>query len=129
MRKQFLMAAIGVSLLFVATAVLARPAKRFDPGSQSCRMFSPTTIEEGRQLFKDNCKACHSRDNTAGAPFLHSESKISKAWNRIFEKRVPLCAQNGSWSTLTDEQLRRVNDFLYMNSADSYDPRNGKDCG
>lgn len=129
MRKQFLMVAMGVSLLLVATAVLARPAKRYDPGSQSCRMFSPTTIEEGRQLFKDTCKTCHSRDNTAGAPFLHSESKISKAWNRVFEQRFPLCAQNGSWAKLSDEQLRRVNDFLYMNSADSYDPRNGKDCG
>lgn len=129
MRKKTLMAAVGLSLVLVATVVLARPAKRLDPGTQTCRVFTPVTIEEGRQLFQSTCKSCHARANTIGAPFLHSESKISKAWNRIFEKRYPACAQDGSWAALSDEQLMRVNDFLFMNAADSYDPYSGKDCG
>ena len=129
MRKRFLMAAVGVSLVMAATVVLARPAKRLDPGTQTCRIFTPASIAEGRQLFKDVCKSCHSRDNTVGAPFVHSESKISRAWNRVFETRFPACAKDGAWAALSDEQLRRINDFLFMNSADSYDPQSGKDCG
>jgi len=129
MRKRFFMAAVGASLVMAATVVLARPAKRLDPGTQTCRVFTPTTIEEGRQLFKSVCKSCHTRDNAVGAPFIHSESKISRAWNRVFETRYPACANNGSWAALSDEQLMRVNDFLFMNSADSYDPQSGKDCG
>ena len=129
MRKRFLLPMIGVSLILTATMALARPSKRLDPATQSCRFFTPTTIEEGKQLFKSVCKSCHSRDNTAGAPFLHSESKISKAWNRVFATRYPACAKDGAWAALSDEQLMRVNDFLFMNSADSYNPQSGRDCG
>ena len=87
MRKRFLLVAVAASLAMLATVVWARPAKRLDPGTQTCRVFTPGTIEEGRQLFKSVCKTCHSRGNAVGAPFMHSESKISRAWNRIFEKR------------------------------------------
>lgn len=129
MDKRLLMAAVGASLLVVATVVWARPSKRLDPATQTCRVFTPVTIEEGQKLFKSVCKSCHSRDNAGGAPFIHSESKISRAWNRVFEKRYVACAKDGSWAALSQEQLMRVNDFLFMNSADSYDPRSGKDCG
>ena len=129
MRKRIIAVVGGVLMVMVAAGVSARPAKRLDPATQTCRVFTPTTIEEGRQLFQSVCKSCHSRDNTAGAPFVHSESKISRAWNRVFEQRYPACAKTGAWAALSDEQLMRVNDFLFMNSADSYDPNSGKDCG
>lgn len=107
----------------------ARPAKRLDPLTQSCRVFTQEGIEEGQRLFRTQCKSCHARDNSVGASFLHSESKISRAWNRVFEQRYPACAKDGSWASLSDEQVRRVNDFLFMYAADSYDPNSGKDCG
>jgi len=129
MRKQIMAVAGGFLIVLVAAAVYARPSKRLDPQTQTCRVFTPETIEEGRNLFRSVCKSCHSRESEAGAPFLHSESKISRAWNRVFAERYPGCAKKGSWAALTDEQLRRVNDFLFMNSADSYDPNSGKDCG
>jgi cytochrome c5 len=128
-RKWIVVAAGGVIICMVAAVVSARPVQRLDPASQTCRVFTRATIEEGRRLFHSVCKSCHSRDNTVEAPFLHSESKTSRAWNRVFAKRFPACAKDGSWATLNDEQLRRVNDFLFMNSADSYDPNSGKDCG
>jgi len=129
MRKVIAVAVCGALLCAVAGVAVARPSKRLDPTTQTCRVFTPTTIDEGRQLFKSVCKSCHSRDNTAGAPFIHSESLISRAWNRVFSERYPACSRNGAWASLSDEQLRRVNDFLFMNSADAYDPNSGKDCG
>jgi hypothetical protein len=129
MRKRIMVAAGGMCLVMAAGLASARPAKRLDPQTETCRVFTPGTIEEGARLFRSVCKSCHSRENVVGAPFLHSESKISRAWNRIFFKRYPGCAKDGAWASLTDEQLRRVNDFLYMNSADSYDPNSGRDCG
>lgn len=128
MRKGIIVAAGGLMIVMAAVAS-ARPSKRLDPVTQTCRIFTPETIQEGRELFKSVCKSCHARDNDVGAPFLHSESKISRAWNRVFEKRYPACARAGSWAALDDEQLRRVNDFLFMNSADSYNPQSGRDCG
>lgn len=129
MRKRILVVTGGLIVVMVAGMAFARPAKRLDPKTQTCRVFTQEAIEEGAHLFRSLCKSCHSRDNESGAPFLHSESKISKAWNRVFATRYPGCAKDGSWASLSDEQLRRVNDFLYMNSADSYDPNSGKDCG
>ncbi len=128
MRKRIMVTAGGLIMVMVAGMAFARPAKRLDPQTQTCRVFTPVVIEEGARLFRSVCKSCHSRDSEAGAPFLHSESMISRAWNRVFATRYPGCAKDGSWAALSDEQLRRVNDFLYMNSADSYDPNSGKDC-
>ncbi len=127
MRKQIVLA--GALMIMAATVAYARPAKRFDEATKTCRIFTQPSIAEGGQLFRSLCKSCHTRDNTVDAPFLHSESKISRAWNRVFASRYPACAKDGSWASLSDEQLRRVNDFLFMNSADSYDPTSGKDCG
>ncbi len=129
MRKEFFLTAIGISLSFliVAPMVLARPSQRLDSVTQTTRIFSPETIEEGRELFKSVCKRCHTNDNAFGAPFLHSESKSSKEWNRIFEKRYPACANDGSWIKLSAEQIMRINDFLFMNASDSFNPQSGKD--
>lgn len=129
MRKLVAVAVCGILIGTITVAAQARPSKRLDPTTNTCRVFTPTTIEEGRNLFRSVCKECHSRDNTVGARFIHSESLISRAWNRVFGKRYTACAKDGSWASLSDEQLRRINDFLYMNSADSYDPNSGKDCG
>ena len=116
-------------MMMAAAVAYARPAKRLDPATQTCRIFTQASIAEGGQLFRSLCKSCHSRDNTVDAPFLHSESKTSRAWNRVFATRYPGCAKDGSWASLSDEQLRRVNDYLFMNSANSYDPNSGIDCG
>lgn len=129
MRNRMMAAAVGVGLMvMVAGVASARPDKRLDPATKCCRVFTPVTIEEGFHLFRSVCKSCHAKDNKVAAPFLHSESKISRAWNRVFASRYPACAKDGSWAGLSDEQLRRINDYLFMNSADSYDPNSGKDC-
>lgn len=129
MQKIIAAAVCGMILHGLGGMAQARPSKRLDPATQTCRVFTPAAIEEGRDLFRSECKNCHSRNNTVGARFIHSESLISKAWNRVFFQRYPACAKDGSWASLSDEQLRRVNDYLFMNSADAYNPNSGKDCG
>ncbi len=106
----------------------ARPEYRFDDNTHTCRDLKDGQLEwdsrgygEGGKIFKELCKNCHSRDNEAGAPFLWTESKTSQAWNRVFTKRYPQCAQNGSWEGITAEQLRKVNDYLYRFSENSRD--------
>ena len=67
------------------------------------------------------CKSCHFRDNKKGAPFLWSESKSSRAWNRVFAKRYPDCAKDGSWSAMNLDQQLKLNDYLYRFARDSQD--------
>ncbi len=130
--KRLSIAIIPVILLaaFVLEAG-ARPEYRFDDNTQSCRNLKDGQLEwdsrgygEGGKVFKELCKSCHYRDNNKGAPFLWTESKTSEAWNRVFTQKYPECAKNGSWDSVTAEQLRKVNDYLYRfseNSRDTFD--------
>lgn len=125
--------------LLIAPATLAHaasagvvPGSRFDEGSQMCRelnFFNSSWVSEGAALFKKTCKACHYRGNDKGARFLYSESFTPRAWNRIFAEKSPKCAQDGSWSGLDPEQLRKVNDYLYRNGYGTYDPNSAESCG
>jgi hypothetical protein len=115
--------------LFSAVAAWASSTKRFDPGTLQLRTFDQVSLWEGRQIFQDSCKNCHFRGNDKNAPFLHTESKSMKAWNRVFYKKYPKCAKNGEWDNLDQEQLLLLNDYLYRYAADSYDPNDAADCG
>lgn len=121
---------LAVMVCLTAGVVQASPKKRFDPGTQSCRIlgFDSGWWGTGSKIFKANCKSCHSRGNDQGAPFLHSESKTPKAWNRVFFEKYPECARDGSWNLTLNEQLK-LNDFLYRNGANTYDPYDADDCG
>lgn len=126
--KPILVPFVAVILLgLISTAAQAVPSKRLDPASQTCRTFTSATLWEGRQVFLTSCKTCHSRDNDQNAPFLHTESKTMNGWTRVFFKRYPQCAKAGAWDGLSEEQLLRLNDYLYRNAADSWDP--SSDCG
>ncbi|MFZ5760081.1 MAG: hypothetical protein ACOY32_10705 [Thermodesulfobacteriota bacterium] len=110
---------------------LAKPAKRFDEGTQTCRIFDTNSLwwGKGAKLFQQSCKSCHVRGNDKGAPFLYAESKSPKGWNRVFFKKYPACAQDGSWAGLSPDDLLLVNDYLYRNGANTYDPNSAADCG
>jgi mono/diheme cytochrome c family protein len=73
---------------------------------------------EGGKTFKSTCKSCHTK-NHASAPFLWSESKTQKAWDRVFETRYPKCAQDGSWDNIGDDQLSKVHDYLWRWASDN----------
>ncbi len=122
---------ITLAILLVAITALqaqARPQIRFDKASETCRTIGDGPLEwesrawgEGGKQFKQVCQSCHSRSNDKGAPFLWSESKTSRGWNRVFYKKSAKCAKDGSWDVLSQEQKRMVNDYLYRWAANSQD--------
>ena len=114
-------------LLFCYSASLscatAKDLKRYDPINKACRIlgFDSFWGGKGRRLFDQKCKVCHTRDNKVNATFLHAESKAPKRWTRVFFTKSPKCAKTGAWKITPDEALL-INDYLYRNGADTYDP-------
>jgi hypothetical protein len=131
-----------VTAFLISTALLvvfclpvtgqASPRKRFDEETQTCRIldfYNSGWVSEGSKIFAESCKNCHYRENDKGAKFLYSESKTMKGWNRVFNKKYPQCAKDGYWSGLTPEDLLKINDYLFRNAANTYDPVDAEDCG
>ena len=137
MKRTFFIFFAGLLLAgFVASVLEARPSKRFDERTQMCRLIAEGRLDwesegwgRGGRKFQEVCKSCHSRDNDKGAPFLHAESKMSKGWNRVFAKRRVQCAKDGSWDSLSEEDIQFINDYLYRNAAWTYDPNSADSCG
>lgn len=116
--------------VIISVQAEARPKTRYDATTQTCRIFEgqadwdSLAYGAGGKGFREVCKKCHTRNNDKGAPFLHVESKTPRGWNRVFAERYPKCAKDGSWDALTQEQLLKVNDYLYrfgLNSEDLND--------
>lgn len=124
--------ALAASLGLAVTSAHASPGKRFDERTQSCRIldfYNSGWSSKGSRIFKESCQSCHAQGNNQGAPFLHSESKSMKAWNRVFFERYPKCAKSGAWAKLSEDDLQKLNDFLYRNAANTYDANSAADCG
>lgn len=124
-------------IIIWSTGVLqARPTKRYDKSTEMCRFIADGKLDWesegwgiGGQKFREVCKSCHTRNNDKGAPFLHAESMSSTGWNSVFAKRRAKCARDGSWDILTADELLMVNDYLYRNANDTYDPNDADSCG
>jgi hypothetical protein len=137
MRKTTVILLTGlITLAWTVQSVYARPSKRFDKSTEMCRMIAQGQLDwesdhwgVGARKFKEVCKSCHNRNNDKGAKFLYMESFSSTGWNQVFEKRRKKCAKDGSWDVLTPEELLLVNDYLYRNANDTYDPNDADTCG
>ena len=130
-RTAFVLMVMVIFLVAGVSQGQASPKKRFDQTTQTCRIFDKDSLwwGEGAKIFKKSCKSCHFRGNDEGAPFLYSESKSPRAWNRVFFKKYPACAKDGSWGNLALNDQLLLNDYLYRNGADTYDPNDADDCG
>jgi len=128
---------IAVFITYSVYFAEARPGKRLDERTKMCRV-----IADGGELdwnsepwgtggikFRAVCKSCHTRDNDKGATFLHAESYTSDAWNNIFARRKTVCAKDGSWGVLSEDEIQLVNDYLYRNANWTYDPNDADSCG
>ena len=132
--------ALTLVAFFVASSVYfaeARPGKRLDERTKMCRVIADGGALDwnsepwgtGGKQFRAVCKSCHTRDNDKGATFLHAESYTSDAWNAIFAKRKTVCAKNGSWAVLSEDDIQMVNDYLFRNANWTYDPNDADSCG
>jgi len=127
---------IFCSLVYAVQSIEARPGKRYDERTQMCRFIADGQLDWesepwglGGIKFREVCKNCHTRNNDKGAPFIHNESYSSAGWNSIFAKRRKKCARDGAWDILSEEELQMVNDYLYRNGNDTYDPNDADSCG
>lgn len=137
MKKVIIALVAGLlSMGLVVTVLQARPIKRFDKRTQMCRFIADGQLGwdsepwgAGGRKFREVCKSCHHRNNNKGAHFLYAESFVSSAWNRIFAERRVKCARDGSWNVLSEEDLAKVNDYLYRNADWTYNPNSADSCG
>ena len=104
-------------------------AYRFDPIIQSSRALEYKNLWAGYNRFKSSCKSCHFRGNDKGAQFLSTDSRTMRGWNALFYKKNVRCAREGSWAKLSPEDLLVINDYLYSNAYDTWDPNTSKSCG
>jgi cytochrome c2 len=124
--------AVAASLGFGLISAQASPSKRLDERTQTCRIldfYNSGWVSEGSKIFKSSCQSCHFQGNEQAAPFLHSESKTMKGWNRVFFEKYPKCAKSGAWAKLSEDELQKLNDFLFRNAASTYDANTATDCG
>lgn len=128
--KRFLVFGL-VTLMSLAwmSQASASPTMRYDGATKTCRSFDHDSFwwGSGAQTFRSTCKPCHTRGSEGG--FLHVESKTSRAWNRVFFEKYPKCAKDGSWGSLSMDDLMKLNDYLYRFGAFTYDPNDSNDCG
>jgi hypothetical protein len=128
----FLIMTVMIAVFSVPATGQATPKKRFDEETQTCRIldfYNSGWVSDGSKIFAESCKNCHYRENDKGAKFLHSESKTMKGWNRVFYKKYPQCAKDGYWADLSPQDLLKLNDYLFRNAANTYDPVDAEDCG
>jgi len=126
MKKAALAALICFWGSVLASEALAKPVKRFDETTQTCRFFTLEGNMTGYKVFHETCKQCHSRES-GKATFLFTESKTSKGWNRVFAEKYPKCAKDGSWKNVSADDLLKLNDYLYENALGTYNATT--DCG
>ena len=129
MKRFFIFGLTTVMRLVWMSQVAASPAKRYDEATKTCRTFDQDSFwwGSGAKTFRTTCKSCHTREGEGG--FLYAESKTSRAWNRVFFEKYPKCAQDGSWDSLTMDELLKLNDYLYRFGAFTYDANDANDCG
>ncbi len=132
MRQPLILLVAVLAVCSWALRAEANPTTRYDATTDSCRVLDHGPLEwasrpygEGGKEFRKVCQGCHYKGNDKGAPFLWTESKSSKAWDRVFAERYPKCAKNGSWDVLDQEQILEVNDYLYRWARGTSDPGNG----
>ena len=106
----------------------ATPPKRYDLGTKTCRALTMENDLAGHKVFRKFCKGCHNRVDGEGG-FLYTESKTSTAWNRLFFEKYAVCARDGAWKNLTQDDLLKLNDYLFRTAFGTYDPNNADDCG
>ena len=102
---------------------------RFDPATQTSRAMEVKNTFDGWKLYKSNCKSCHYRGNDKGAQYMNADSRTMKGWNLVFFRKNVRCALDGAWAKLSTEELMYVNDYLYSQAYDTWDPRTARSCG
>lgn len=114
----------GVGILFglllcvvFVSVTFAAPDQRYDKINDTCRKFQFEHMRTGARIFKDVCQSCHNegydnglRSMTVFIPRTYSPGQ----WTRfLIGEKEPQCSKDGSWTTLSGDDLLKLNDYLY----------------
>ncbi len=126
----FTFCSLAITGVMIKNSVAAE-LKRYDEGTQSCRIlrFESSLFGKGQKLFNQRCKSCHTRKNDQNASFIHTETLPPNGWNRVFYKKNTECAKSGEWKGLSKEDQLLLNDYLWRYGANTYDPYDAERCG
>jgi len=117
-----------IGSLFAFSTINAEESTWYSPGSLSNRPMEYKNLRQGYLLFRSNCKTCHTRDNDKDAPFLCSDSKTMKGWNRVFARENAAAEKQGCLKDLSKEELMDLNDYLYTHAIDAKNPHDDLEC-
>lgn len=123
-----ILAVFFLTAVMIGTGVLsslaASPDRRFDPLNETCRKFQFSNMREGAALFKKVCQSCHNatfdnglRTMTVFFPRVYSPGQ----WTRFFTTERPQCSKDGSWDGIPEEDLLKLNDYLYKGAYGTWD--------
>lgn len=104
--KRFLL--LGLILIFTASSALA-----IEGGNS----------RKGKHLFKKNCKSCHGAGGEGGE--MTPMTKTMSQWDRYF-KRDADKHPGDVFKSLSEKDLKDINQFLFDKAADSPSPET---CG
>lgn len=78
---------------------------------------------KGKHLFKKNCKSCHAAGGEGGE--LTPMSKTMSQWDRYFKRNADK-HPGDTFKSLSEKDLKDINQFLFDKAADSPSPET---CG
>jgi hypothetical protein len=78
----------------------------------------------GRELAKTKCKTCHVQGKEGGT--MTPLSKTQRQWERFFMKKKHEKIAPGALSSISEDELKDIMQFMYNHAADSPQPET---CG
>ena len=76
--------------------------------------------KKGKHLYKKECKACHGENGEGGE--LTPMTKTMSQWDRFFDRDKHKLKPE-VFNTLSEQELKDVQQFLYDHAADSDQPQ------
>jgi hypothetical protein len=114
---------ITFGLYGIAEAAEKEKETCFPSGRSYIEIFSVPVHMSGYNMWNKFCKSCHNRSEDSEGPFLTTEFRTRKGWDRVFKKRWPDCAKEGTWDSKTELEILNLRDYLFYNAGGLEDPR------
>ncbi len=116
--KKGIVVLLGVFLISLfAAETFAAPDRRYDKVNDTCREFKFKYMREGARIFKDVCQSCHNEEYDNGlrpmTVFVPRTYSPGQWTNFLTGAKIPKCSKDGSWAGISDDDLLKLNDYLY----------------
>lgn len=76
--------------------------------------------KKGRTLTREQCKGCHTAGAEGGT--MTPLSKTQRQWERFYVKEKHETVAPGTWSKISQADIKDIMQFMYDHAADSEQP-------